>query len=306
MSKIMYKGRSYANAGVSSDATSIPTADMAAAFDSNAHMNSTDMTSQEVEDFLADINAQGTPSEYKKLLWTNPSPSSTFDAQTILSSVDLSEYDEFEIVVRNYISGDIYNICRLENASPRQIWVFDTSNFTGNAIPMQLSRIINISSSGMAISEGYSKAYNSTATPSNSVSVCLPIKIYGIKYERVAPPQLDASDYVVEQGISGIWTYRKWNSGIAECWGRYSASTAISTAWGSIYYGGVSLPNYPFSFTALPSRHATLDTPGGLAWIVPNSTNTTVSNPGGMFVFSAGSNASVGCNISVYAIGRWK
>lgn len=52
MSKIMYKGISYANAGVSSDATSIPTADMTAAFDSTAHMNSEDMTSQEVEDFV--------------------------------------------------------------------------------------------------------------------------------------------------------------------------------------------------------------------------------------------------------------
>lgn len=25
-------------------------------------------------------------------------------------------------------------------------------------------------------------------------------------------------DYVIEQGTSGIWTYRKWNSGIKECW----------------------------------------------------------------------------------------
>ena len=31
---------------------------------------------------------------------------------------------------------------------------------------------------------------------------------------------LGAIDYVVEQGKSGIWTYRKWNSGIAECWGK--------------------------------------------------------------------------------------
>ena len=26
------------------------------------------------------------------------------------------------------------------------------------------------------------------------------------------------ADYIVEQGTDGIWTYRKWNSGIAECW----------------------------------------------------------------------------------------
>lgn len=28
------------------------------------------------------------------------------------------------------------------------------------------------------------------------------------------------NDYIVEQGTSGIWTYRKWNSGIAELWGK--------------------------------------------------------------------------------------
>ena len=31
---------------------------------------------------------------------------------------------------------------------------------------------------------------------------------------------INIRDYIVEQGISGIWTYRKWNSGIAELWAR--------------------------------------------------------------------------------------
>ncbi|MDY3011429.1 MAG: hypothetical protein SOR93_09300 [Clostridiales Family XIII bacterium] len=30
-------------------------------------------------------------------------------------------------------------------------------------------------------------------------------------------------DYIVEEGTAGIWTYRKWNSGIAECWGIISS-----------------------------------------------------------------------------------
>lgn len=32
-------------------------------------------------------------------------------------------------------------------------------------------------------------------------------------------------DFIVEQGESGIWTYRKWASGIAECWGRLTSIT---------------------------------------------------------------------------------
>ena len=50
---------------------------------------------------------------------------------------------------------------------------------------------------------------------------------------------INAVDYIVEQGTSGIWTYRKWNSGIAECWGR----TGIVVPTSGVY----STP-FPFTF----------------------------------------------------------
>ena len=40
---------------------------------------------------------------------------------------------------------------------------------------------------------------------------------------------LGVADYVVEQGISDNWTYRKWNSGIAECWRYWFANNASGT-----------------------------------------------------------------------------
>ena len=39
------------------------------------------------------------------------------------------------------------------------------------------------------------------------------------------------ADFVIQQGTSGIWTYRKWKSGIAECWCRRTVSTALNTLW---------------------------------------------------------------------------
>ena len=36
---------------------------------------------------------------------------------------------------------------------------------------------------------------------------------------------LDYGDYVLEQGTSGIWTYRKWSSGICEYWGKEQGFT---------------------------------------------------------------------------------
>ena len=59
---------------------------------------------------------------------------------------------------------------------------------------------------------------------------------------------------IIEQGISGGWTYRKWYSGIAECWGifiypnhlHYSIDSA--TSW----YNHTGNKELPFTFSAPP------------------------------------------------------
>lgn len=54
------------------------------------------------------------------------------------------------------------------------------------------------------------------------------------------------SDYVVEWGTSGIWTYRKWNSGIAECWCRtIVAGVNYSTSFWGGYEGKVATLTFP-------------------------------------------------------------
>ena len=50
------------------------------------------------------------------------------------------------------------------------------------------------------------------------------------------------SDWVVEQGTSDIWTYRKWNSGIAECWGTKRGS--VPSGWSQT---GIAI-SFPFTF----------------------------------------------------------
>lgn len=65
---------------------------------------------------------------------------------------------------------------------------------------------------------------------------------------------LGAMDYVVESGKSGIWNYRKWNSGNAECWMTESVSLIGNTTSGALmggYYAQTNdpgLPNFPFVF----------------------------------------------------------
>jgi hypothetical protein len=87
MGKIMYRGESYSSGGGGgASGTPIPTADAVAEFDLAAHMNSTDMTEQEVNDFVDSINAQGDGAVLKK------TPYFTLDI-TATSGSDKEIYD---------------------------------------------------------------------------------------------------------------------------------------------------------------------------------------------------------------------
>jgi hypothetical protein len=60
------------------------------------------------------------------------------------------------------------------------------------------------------------------------------------------------NDYIVEQDTIGIWTYRKWASGIAECWGR-KASTEKSIDDDSYCVINEALPPNLFITDPIPS-----------------------------------------------------
>ena len=53
-------------------------------------------------------------------------------------------------------------------------------------------------------------------------------------------------NFVVDQGTSGIWNYRKWSDGTAECWGAYSATiTAYASGVFGSGYGFQAAVNFP-------------------------------------------------------------
>ena len=115
------------------------------------------------------------------------------------------------------------------------------------------------------------------------------------------------ADYVVEQGTSGIWTYRKWNSGIAELWGTYTGTSVTPTAWGNIYASD-TIPriDYPFAFTSAPQVQVTprYTGTGGGFWIYCVGAGYTTQTPS----YGAGraNNTAIVPCIDFYVIGRWK
>lgn len=63
-------------------------------------------------------------------------------------------------------------------------------------------------------------------------------------------------DLVIDEGTSGIWSYRKWLSGAAECYGTVKRTV---TNWGSNSWGGVyncANVSLPFGFVAVSSAMA--------------------------------------------------
>ncbi len=115
-------------------------------------------------------------------------------------------------------------------------------------------------------------------------------------------------DYIVEQGTSGIWTYRKWNSGIAECWGKQSATVDITTVFGSVYRtNGVKLKSsYPTGlFSEAPNINYCTDNFYAVQLANNEDAGTAQSTPA-LQVFRPTSRANTSIVINWHAIGRWK
>ena len=115
-------------------------------------------------------------------------------------------------------------------------------------------------------------------------------------------------DYIVEEGTSGIWTYRKWNSGIAECWGiRSNINESISTTWGNLYTGITRDATYPTNlFIEKPvilRQHETSD--GWITFLTEYSAGTKDKTPMSVLARTSTAN-SINTSYYHYAIGLWK
>lgn len=123
----------------------------------------------------------GSSSPSRVLLWTNPSTSTPFPAQNVLSASQISAYTSFEIEVRNYYAENIYNICKITKDSPRQVWAFDTSTMGANSgVPAITNRQVRIDSNGLSFEIGYSKTTTNSGRAGSTPTVCIPCRIWGI------------------------------------------------------------------------------------------------------------------------------
>lgn len=111
------------------------------------------------------------------------------------------------------------------------------------------------------------------------------------------------ADFVVEQGASGIWTYRKWNSGIAECWGTGSVSALCKNQSGSCWFTDdltIVLPTGLFTENGVVN----LNCHDYWCWIAKahmsqaKNVNFRIARSSNYQTFNT--------NVDIRAIGRWK
>lgn len=109
---------------------------------------------------------------------------------------------------------------------------------------------------------------------------------------------IQLANYVVAEGTSGGWNYRKWSNGIGEAWGRFTKKSTVM--WG-LYITEFS-QTFPFAFKAVPHIVASYGSSGDAqsyaTFVDANTTNAIV------YGRSQGSGYDCWCNI--HAIGQYQ
>lgn len=115
---------------------------------------------------------------------------------------------------------------------------------------------------------------------------------------------IDPADYIVDFGNSGEWTYRKWNSGISECWRQVTGTITYSSTWNGfrLFEGSADWPSGMFILNPTVLYNCYIGS--GYAIAARGGLSTTTK-----FRWQAigtDGDPNVGYVIYVYAIGKWK
>ena len=125
--------------------------------------------------------------------------------------------------------------------------------------------------------------------------------------------EVTIADFIIDQGTIGEWIYRKWNSGIAECWSqKLFQNIPCKNQWGNTYTSGTlagSNITYPFSFITIPVLSVTIRSKSVGCWVQAPGSELgigTQTSTGGFEIGRGSPYESCTFMLSYYALGRWK
>lgn len=115
----------------------------------------------------------------------------------------------------------------------------------------------------------------------------------------------EIADFIVDQGTDDIWTYRKWDSGIAECWGRQTVASYTYSANGGYY----KVTNTPPSGLFVANSNPVISAQGGIMSVIHTEMGFTYASATEVQTYLINRNTSAVTNtgfVSWYLIGKWK
>lgn len=110
-------------------------------------------------------------------------------------------------------------------------------------------------------------------------------------------------DYIVDQDTKNGWFYRKWNSGLAECWQTLTTTAAQTKSLNGMYYSDSVRVDLPFTFTEVNYTTATGGSTGNMNIVRPFAFTTTYVS---WCVVGMTSLASPTVRVNLEVKGRWK
>ena len=114
------------------------------------------------------------------------------------------------------------------------------------------------------------------------------------------------ADHIVEQGVRDGWAYRKWASGVAECWAKITQTVTPGDAWA----GTLNLTPYlitvttPIEFTGIDCVNASAYVGNGHT--ITSSVSDTPPNKISIPALSLYLTGQQECRAYVHVMGRWK
>ena len=112
------------------------------------------------------------------------------------------------------------------------------------------------------------------------------------------------TDYIIEQGVSGIWNYEKWLSGKYVCRAVVKENLDYYTITNGFYGYHSSKINYPIAFSDTPIMRYNAKVGSGFA--IPGGDVQTGLSSCMCYALSTYSQASAPCVWEIEVIGRWK
>lgn len=123
-----------------------------------------------------------------------------------------------------------------------------------------------------------------------------------------------AADYIIESKSSGVWQYRRYNSGAMEMFGKIPVKNAAVNISMEMLFRSDNLYSaatyaYPIPFVSEPVVTANFvsdNNTSGMLWINPTTADNSKKYPQSAFLVRHDNGAVCNGYISMHAVGRWQ